>query len=151
MYTLFPGEHIVTESSEKNITLTTHRICCSYKVWGRSYDQHIMLEHISSCEHDYGSRVWLLIVAAVLTLFGIFAGISESITVFSSCMAIALFVTLLYFMTRHRVVVIKSSSAKMPVNVVHMHREQAIDFLNKIAQTQAERMHAIHAAAEITI
>lgn len=55
MIKLFEGEKIVLQSEHRlvELTLTSHRICYEYSVWGNSYNQNIALEHITSCENKY--------------------------------------------------------------------------------------------------
>ena len=80
MLILFPDEQIITESSEGIVVLTTHRICYTNSSWGKSYNQSIMLEHITSCENFYSSQMWLL----VISVFGFcrkFLGTDEILTV----------------------------------------------------------------------
>lgn len=68
MLTLFPDEKIVSQSDDNSVTLTTHRICYEYREFGRSYNQNVMLEHITSCESVANSSIGLLIFTIICTV-----------------------------------------------------------------------------------
>ncbi|WP_296685830.1 hypothetical protein [Flavobacterium sp.] len=69
MLTLFEGEKIVSQSNDKSVTLTTHRILYKTAVWGNTYNQNIALEHITSCENKHISYVLIIFLAIGSILF----------------------------------------------------------------------------------
>ncbi len=143
MLTLFPDEKIVTQSSEGEVTLTTHRISYEYKEWGRSYNQSIMLEHITSCENNNTTQVWLLIIGVLAFLSGIFAA-GKDMDVFWSLALVALVFGLLYWITRRNVVIISSPSTKMQIKVMQMKKDDVLSFINKVEQTKHKRVLSLN-------
>lgn len=137
MLTLFPDEQIITQSSEGAVTLTTHRICYEYREWGRSYNQNIMLEHITSCENYSSNRYTLLILAGLLLAVAIFSNETE---IKAPAVAISLLCAFAYWQTRSNFVIIASPSTKMRIKVTGMRREKVLDFINKIEQTKHKRI-----------
>lgn len=141
MLSLFPDEKIVTQSSEGEVTLTTHRICYEYKEWGRSYNQSIMLEHITSCENNNSTQIWILILGVLFIFGGIFSGDNDVIMPF---VALAVVCGLLYWFTRRNLVIVSSPSTKMQIKVVGMERTKVLDFINKIEQTKHQRISSLN-------
>jgi len=139
MLTLFPGESIVTQSNGGIITLTTHRICKQEKEWGRSYNQDIMLEHITSCEERASSNVLLLVLSFIAFLFAIIAGMNRS-NDFTSAFAIGIVLLVVYFLTRKKQITIGSPSTKMHINVVGMSGASITGFIDKVQQTKNNRI-----------
>ena len=109
MLTLFPEEQIVSQSSNNEVTLTTHRICSEYKEWGRSYNQSIMLEHITSCENINSTQVWLLFLGGLSLLGALLSGDSDILALLIS---IAVVCGLIYWLTRKNLIIISSPSTK---------------------------------------
>jgi hypothetical protein len=144
MLTLFPDEQIVTQSSEGAVTLTKHRICYEYKDWGRSYNQNIMLEHITSCENYYSTQVWLLILGGLCLVGGLIAGANNNTAALSGGTLAALVCGLLYWLTRRNLVIIASPSTKMLIKVTGMKREQILNFINNVEQTKHKRILALN-------
>src|SRR5258708_1905356 len=77
MQPLFSDEQIITKSDSDIVVLTSHRIFKEEKDFGASYNQSIMLEHITSCENKYVTQMWLLILGILLTLVTIFCAGNE--------------------------------------------------------------------------
>ncbi|MBX9785577.1 MAG: hypothetical protein K2X48_20025 [Chitinophagaceae bacterium] len=150
MLTLFPDEQIVPQSSEGAVTLTTHRICYEYKEWGRSYNQNIMLEHITSCENYYHTQVWLLIVGGLCLVGGLIAGANSNTEALSIGTLVALICGLLFWITRRNFVIIASPSTKMQIKVTGMQRERILNFINKVEQTKHQRILTINNRNNIT-
>ena len=140
MLTLFPDEQLITQSNDNAVTLTTHRICYEYKEWGRSYNQNIMLEHITSSENKYNTQIWLLIIS-ILSFIGSLVCASGGNT---EGFRVALFITLcclaLYWITRSNVIIIASPSTKMMIKATGMKREQVLEFINKVEQAKHKRL-----------
>ena len=144
MLTLFPEENIITESDGQQVVLTTHRICYEHKEWGRSYNQSIMLEHITSCENHSISRYWLLVIAGLLIVLGFFSTTNGSSEILSICGLIALGLGLLFWFTRQSLVVVGSPSTKMLINVTGMNRDKVLSFINQIEQTKHKRLMTLN-------
>lgn len=140
MINLFPDEKIISTSEKDQVILTTHRICYEYKDWGKSYNQSIMLEHITSCENHSKNKYWLLIIAIFAFIFAIYSMGGNNVD--SSLLGIAMVIMLVffYFATRSNFIVIGSPSTKMKINVQGMKRENVLSFINKIEQTKHTRL-----------
>jgi Vacuolar protein sorting protein 36 Vps36 len=82
MIILFPDETVVSRSDGDKVILTPHRIWYENKESGRSYNQSIMLEHITSCENHSYSNNFLLSLAAFFFFIGVYASIQENSTTF---------------------------------------------------------------------
>jgi hypothetical protein len=144
MLQLFPDEHLLTESTDGGVTLTTHRIAYEYKEWGRSYNQSIMLEHITSCENAYNSQVWLLILSGLCFVIGLIAATNNNIQSFGMTTLIAIICAGLYWITRSNVVIIASPSTKMLIKVNSMERDKVLDFINKVEQAKHRRVLSLN-------
>jgi hypothetical protein len=74
MVNLFKNEEIISQSSDNQVVLTTHRICIAQRGWGLVYNHHIMLEHITSTEVIVKSYPILLIlsICSVIAAFALF-------------------------------------------------------------------------------
>jgi hypothetical protein len=144
MLQLFPDEQIVLQSSEGSVTLTTHRICYEYKDWGRSYNQNIMLEHITSCENYESSQILFLILGGLCLVGGLIAASNNNAGAFGTATLIALAFGLFYWLTRRNFVVIASPSTKMQIKVLGMKRERVLDFINKVEQAKHKRVQSLN-------
>lgn len=143
MITLFPDEKIVSQSNGDRVILTTHRICYENKEWGRSYNQSIMLEHITSCENHYNSNNWLLVLAGFFIIFGTYTSGSGNGDLLGLGIIIGVFLLIGYWLTRRNLIIIGSPSTKMMINVTGMKREYVLSFINYIEQTKHKRVLSI--------
>jgi len=140
MLALFPDEQIITQSSDASVTLTTHRICNEQREWGNSYNQSIMLEHITSCENRATSNVTLFILAAMSVIIG-------AITInHGGILGIILGVILilLYHRTKKSLIVISSPSTKITLNVDQMRRDKVLEFINKVEHAKHRRLVSLN-------
>ncbi|MBS1510275.1 MAG: hypothetical protein JST86_05500 [Bacteroidetes bacterium] len=140
MLQLFPDEQLLTQSTDGGVTLTTHRIACEYREWGRSYNQSIMLEHITSCENAYNSYVSLLILGGVCLVGGLIAAANNGTNAFGIASLLALTLFLVYWLTRSNVVIIASPSTRMRIKVDRMKRERVLEFINRVEQAKHRRI-----------
>jgi hypothetical protein len=139
MLTLFPGESIVSQSNGDAVVLTTHRICYEQKEWGKSYNQHIMLEHITSSE-VHATSVMLFLVASIgCFLYAVLAGMNSS-DLFSGAFLAGLVFGGLYWFTRKKQIVIGSPSTKMHINVSGMKKEMISHFVMMLEHTKNNRL-----------
>lgn len=140
MLQLFPDESQILESNNKSVLLTTHRIRYQYKDWGRSYNQSIMLEHITSCESYTGSLFIFLvlsIISAAVGLLGVGSGEGEYV---AAALIIALLFFIIYWASRHAFIVVASPSTKMKIRIIGLTHQNMLDFLNKVELAKFERM-----------
>lgn len=144
MITLFPDEIIVSSSSNDTVVLTTHRICYEHKEFGRSYNQSIMLEHITSCENHSVSKYSFLMIAGVLAVLSLVIGSNRNKDEAALAFAAAIIFAILFWFTRRNQIVIGSPSTKMLINVTGMRREKVLSFINTIEQTKHRRVLSIN-------
>jgi hypothetical protein len=137
MLTLFPDETIISKSTDGDVNLTTHRILYEYKEWGKSYNQSIMLEHITSCENLYTSHMWALSLGIIC----IVAGFITAAKIIG--LAIGIILIAIYVNTKKNVIIISSPSTKMKIRVDGMKRELILDFINKIELAKNTRLLSV--------
>lgn len=142
MIKLFEGEKIVLQSEHRlvELTLTSHRICYEYSVWGNSYNQNIALEHITSCENKYTSQIVFAIVSVGCLIFGLSIGTEISIVI---GFVLFLVFAIIYVYTKQNNIIIGSPSTKMKIDVKGMKNETIIDFINLIEETKYKRILSI--------
>jgi len=140
MLQLFPDEQLLTQSTNGGVTLTTHRIAYEHKEWGRSYNQSIMLEHITSCENVYNAQVWLLIIGGLCFISGLFAAANNNTRPFGMMTLIAIICAGIYWLTKSNLIIIASPSTKMLIRVNGMKHDRVLEFINKIEQAKHKRM-----------
>jgi hypothetical protein len=144
MLALFSDEQIVTQSTDNTTTLTTHRLCYEHREWGRSYNQSIMLEHITSCENYASSQVIFIVISVACLFFGFLAGAGGNPSALIVMTVIALVVGAMYFITKASYITIASPSTKMKIKVNGMKSEQVMDFINKVEQTKHRRLLSLN-------
>lgn len=140
MLQLFPDEQLITQSTDGGVTLTTHRIAYEYKEWGRSYNQSIMLEHITSCENAYNTQVWLLVLGGICFVIALLAATNGNTQGFGGATLIALVFAIIYWQTRSNLIIIASPSTKMVIKVNGMKRDRVLEFINKVEQAKHKRI-----------
>jgi hypothetical protein len=140
MLQLFSDEQLLTQSTDGGVTLTTHRIAYEYKEWGRSYNQSIMLEHITSCENAYNTQVWLLILSGLCFIGGLVAAANSNTETFGMATVIAIIFAAIYWLTKSNLVIIASPSTKMLIKVNGMKRDRVLEFINKVEQAKHKRI-----------
>jgi hypothetical protein len=149
MLSLFPDEKILTQSNGGVVTLTTHRICYESEEWGRSYNQNIMLEHITSSENYSSSQVWLLISAGICIVYAIISAQNRESQYIVPAIVIAVIFGIIYNSTKRNFVIISSPSTKMKIPVEGMKRDAVLGFINKIEQAKNNRVNSLNARPNI--
>ena len=135
---LLEHEELITESGNKELVLTTHRI--------RHYssDTHItsiMIEKISSVEVNYQSWIILLLLGLGFACFGMVAGYNNTPGMMLPGFVIGLFFIIAYFITRTHVVTISSGGgAKIIFATKGMNTETLLAFIHKIEQAKSNRL-----------
>ena len=147
MLSLFPDEKIVSQSSDNSVTLTSHRICYEYKSFSQSYNQSIMLEHITSCENYSSSSIVALILSCVALVLTVSAGYGRQsdlvILLFTLCVASAIY----YWLSRKNFIVISSPSTRMMIRTKGMRSDLVLSFINKVEQTKHSRLVKLNQSA----
>jgi len=140
---LFPDEKIITQSNDKTVTLTTHRLYQEQKGMGGGTTKSIMLEHITSCESE-NSRSWFWIVIAALGVGGVFySSNSERNDLMVPSLCVLVISVVLFMATQRATVKIASPSAVMLINVNRMKREKITEFIDQIEQTKHQRISSL--------
>ncbi len=136
MIKLINGEQLLSESQDKSVILTSHRICLHETSQGHMYRQHIMLEHVTSTEITKSSNTILLAVAIIITTLAIFffAVGEANDTQSTGMLIISLVMFLLYYFSRKKTVIFSSPSTKMKIIVNQMSNEAVFDFVNNVEQ-----------------
>lgn len=142
MITLFEGEKIVSQSEHRlvELTLTTHRICYEYSVWGYSYYQNIPLEHITSYENKYASQIGFAILSVLCPIFGFSIGKEISIIM---GLVLLIFFAIIYIITRRNNIIVGSPSTQMKIDVKGMEKEKILEFINLIEETKHHRIKVL--------
>lgn len=144
MLTLFPDEKVVSQSSDKSVILTSHRLCYEYREWGRSYNQNIMLEHITSCENFSKKQYTLLLIGAFLCIIGVAQALDNNMVLAAPAIAAGLIFIFFYWRTQSSMITIASPSTRMNINVTGMRRESVLNFINTIEQTKHQRLMSLN-------
>ncbi len=136
MITLFPNERLISQSTDGNMNLTTHRISYEHKSWGQFYNQSILLEDIISCENKDRDRTlsWLITLGVLFIVMAFIipakiAGILLGIICFA-----------LYRVIEKDIIVISSPCIKIKIIVTGMRRQKIIELVDKIEQAKNERL-----------
>ena len=138
MIKLFEGEKIVSQSEHRlvELTLTTHRICYEYSVWGTSYNQNIALEHVTSCENKYESHIGFSVLSIICLVFGFSNG--SHITMGIGFVLFFVFVVI-YLTAKQNNIIIGSPSTRMKINVKGMKKDKILDFMDLVEETKYKR------------
>jgi hypothetical protein len=145
---LFEGEKIVSQSTDSliELTLTSHRICYEYSVWGTSYNKSIALEHITSCENKYTSQIGFIALSVVSLIIGFSVGTEASSGI--GFLSFIVFV-IIYTLTRQNNIIVGSPSTRIRVNVSGMKREKILEFIDLIDETIDKKTTLIHNSTTI--
>lgn len=144
MLSLFTDEHTVSQSSDQSVTLTSHRICYESREWGRSYNQNIMLEHITSCENYSRNPYLLLTLGGFCIAVGLPAVIGFNPPLTAPILALGILLVFFYWYNRRNLIIVSSPSTKIRLNVTGMDRLKVLDFINKIEQTKHQRISSLN-------
>lgn len=141
---LFTDEQLITESDNKQITLTSHRVRFNSFSWGHAHIVSIMLEKISSIEVHYNSWVIVLFLGILSVLAGLVGGAGNQGQIMVMGLVVGAVLILIYFFTRKHVVTIASDGgAKINFATAGMKRDVIVDFINKIEKAKNERAKSL--------
>lgn len=144
---LLPNETILRTFSyqdwflrEGTFIVTTHRVRKEETSIGKLKLQSIMLEQIASGMVGFISFPWLLLLAALSFLFGIVRAISaERFGEFASAVVVSLVLVIFFFLTRHRILVIKAPATSMEVEMRAMNAQDMKELLDEIEAAKNNR------------
>lgn len=142
MIKLFEGEKIVSQSEHRlvELTLTTHRICYEYSVFGNSYSQNIGLYHITSCENIYASNIIFAILSVVSFIMEFLIGTEISIGI---GFFLFVFFAIIYALTKQNNIIVGSPSTRMKIDVKGMKREKILAFIDLVEETKNKRISSL--------
>lgn len=136
---LFQGEEIISESENKVISLTTHRIRLNDSSIGSSHLVSIMLDKVSSIEVRYKSWWILLILSILLIIGGLWMGMLNNGEAMMVGIVVGLLLGLFYVFSRKHVIVISSDGGtSLNFHTKGMKREKIMEFINKIERAKSE-------------
>ncbi|GDX53477.1 hypothetical protein LBMAG27_25240 [Bacteroidota bacterium] len=137
---LLEGEEIISQSNDKQVTLTTYRVYYDSSQFGKAHTASIMLEKISSVEIHYSSWILFLILGGLFAIAGLACGANNQGPAMMLGLAIAAVLILFYFLTRKHVVTIASDGgAKINFRTKGIKREAIIDFMNQVDKAKNNR------------
>ncbi len=138
---LFENEILISESGDKSVTLTTHRLRHNSSSTGSGHIVSIMLEKISSIEIHYKSWILILFIGILLACGGLIMGAQNRGDVMILGLGAGGLCILLFFLTRKHIVTIASDGgAKINFQTKGMKRDMLLDFINKIETAKAIRL-----------
>jgi hypothetical protein len=115
---LLPGESTVSETSDKHLTLTTHRVRYDHRVPGTTQVIGITLDAVSSCGIISKSYPILLLLAVLAAGFGILQSQdSGDQGMMLGSFVLAAVLVLAYFLSRTMVLAISSPGESIKVLV----------------------------------
>ncbi|MDI9363416.1 MAG: hypothetical protein QM541_00595 [Flavobacterium sp.] len=144
---LFADESIVTESNDKSVTLTSHRICFEKRGLQTSVTKNIMLEHITSCESVI-NKYFFWLVLTLVGLLMLFSGANNNIKQIGGLLGIIGVAA--FFLTRKAFVKVASPTSEILINVKGMDRGKVSEFIDKIEQTKHKRLVAVGGRSNLT-
>lgn len=136
---LFEYEKVITESGNKEVILTTHRIRHEVSNWGHTHMVSIPLEKISSIEVRYSSWLILLLAGMVSLLMGAFvAGGDYNEQQAQALLIVGVVLIVVYILTRKHVITISSDGgAKINFATKGMNREMVMKFIDKVEEAKS--------------
>ena len=138
---LFDGERAISESGDKVVTLTSHRVRYNSSSTGSGHVVSIMLEKISSIEVHYKSWILVLLIGILLVAGGLLMGAQNQGDAMILGIGFGGLCILAYFITRKHVVTIASDGgAKINFQTKGMKSDTLLDFINKIEVAKASRL-----------
>lgn len=140
LMTLFPDESIVTQSDDKSITLTTHRICEEKNSLQTTGTKSIMLEHITSCE-SITKQYYFWLVLTVIGILLLANGRNDQLTCAGGF--IGIFSIAAFFLSRTAMIKIASPTSAIEFNVKGMDKNSIAGFIDKVEQTKHKRLQSI--------
>lgn len=144
---LFPDESIVTESKDKSVTLTTHRICYEKRGIQTSGTKNIMLEHITSCE-SVTKKYFFWLLLTIIGLLMLLSGANDNIQPIGGLLGIIGVAA--FFLTRKAFVRVASPTSEILINVKGMDRSKVLEFIDRIEQTKHKRLVAVGGKSNLT-
>lgn len=110
------NETLITESNNRQILLTTHRLRYHQSISKNSNFTSIMLDKISSIELTYHSNIWLLIIGILTLPF-----------------LIGIILIILFFTTKKHIVrITPDGGTSIVFETKGMKRDFLEDFINKV-------------------
>jgi hypothetical protein len=132
---LMNEERIVSESDNKEVILTTHRVRHTTNKTGKAQVTSIMLDELDSCEIRSISSPFFLVVAALVFLGGLFIGDDAIAYGF----VIGLIFVGVYYFTRTQVISLRSSSSVIDFKTAVMNLETAESFIDTVESSKHNR------------
>ena len=127
-----PNERKLLSSDDDRLVLTTHRVRFQAKSFAFSRVTSLMLEEVSACEIATTSKPWLLVLALLFLLIGLYPATERNETPWTMGFVVAVFFGLAYLGTRRQVISVRSSGGSINVPTQGMGLEKAKDFIDQV-------------------
>ncbi|HKI06080.1 MAG TPA: hypothetical protein VKK31_29140 [Thermoanaerobaculia bacterium] len=141
---LFPGESPVSETSDKHLTLTTHRVRYDQRVSGTTQVIGITLDAVSSCGIISKSYPILLLLAVVASGFGALRfqeNGDQSMTY--GPLAVAAVLVAAYFLSRTMVLAISSPGESIKVSVTGLSQDALVALVEDVEHAKLKYLGKI--------
>jgi len=137
---LIEKEEIISESTDKIVTLTTHRIRYQASSWGQAHIVSIMLKNISSIEVHYESYVTLFSIGVLAVIAGVIMGLNgEQHNLGMYVLIAGALCIVIYWLTRKHVISIASDGgAKIKFETQGMKTDAVMEFINKVERAKSK-------------
>ncbi|MBT2558251.1 hypothetical protein J7E24_10680 [Hymenobacter sp. ISL-91] len=143
---LLDGEALITQSPNKVVMLTTHRIRYNAASSSQAYLVSVLLEKVSSCEVRYQSNPVLLVIGIIAAVLGAMwsTGFNGDRELGFLGFIVGLMLVLVYFSTRRHIVSVASDGGvRLGFQTKGMKREAVVAFVNAIEKAKVERVEQL--------
>ena len=142
---LLENERVITQSDGNIVTLTNLRLRYTDSEWGKAHIISIMLEKISSIEIRYKSKKIFFILAIIVALAGVVAGINGDEEFVALGVGAGVVFLIAYFLSRkHYLTIASDGGAKIRFRIKGLSRDKILDFVNQVEDAGRKRRKAIN-------
>ena len=138
---LMKNESLIIESSDNNLTLTTHRIRYQAESLGKVEIKSIMLEELTSCSLSRSAFIPFLLLGILSFILGLIINVLIPNTLWALILGIilALGFSIAYFLSREQSLLFTSPGISIKINTEKMNAETAKSFIDKVETAKNER------------
>jgi hypothetical protein len=136
---LLPGESIVSETSDKQLMLTTHRVRYDDRVPGTTRVIGITLDAVSSCGIISKSHPILLLLAILAGIFGLVQGVggeSDGQGMAYASILLALVIVMAYFLSCTMALAISSPGQSITVSMRGLNLDALVAWVDDVEQAK---------------
>ena len=130
---LLPNEKLITQSDNKVITLTSHRIRYTNSIMGKSHLISIVLSDISTIEVKYTSKISLLYISIFSLVSSIVGLITNQSDIFFPLIILSIITGLIYLRSRIHVISISAKNGhKILFHTKGLSKVEIDSLINKV-------------------